>query len=85
MGEGRCAASDLLAPADDRNALATPTAGGMLWPANARCNGAPLSKTKMKADLASRFSARSARNFIPEQSESYTVSPSATNSDIPIK
>jgi hypothetical protein len=33
----------------------------------------------MKADLASRFSARSARNFIPEQSESYTVSPSAAN------
>jgi hypothetical protein len=27
----------------------------------------------MKADLASRFSVRSARNFIPEQSESYTV------------
>ena len=56
-----------------------PLPAGLLGPANARCNGAPLSKTKMKADLASRFSARSARNFIPEQSESYTVSPSAAN------
>jgi hypothetical protein len=37
-------------------------------------NGAPLSETKVKADLASRFSVHSARNFIPEQSESYTVS-----------
>ena len=57
-----------------------PLPAGLLWPANARCNGAPLSKTKMKADLASRFSVRSARNFIPEHSESYTVSPSATHS-----
>ena len=32
---------------------------------------APLSETKVKADLASRFSVRSARNFIPEQSETY--------------
>ena len=40
---------------------------------------APLSETKVKADLASRFSVRSARKFIPEQSESYTVSPSAAN------
>ena len=56
-----------------------PLPAGLLGPANARCNGAPLSKTKMKADLASRFSVRSARNFIPEQSESYTVSPSAAN------
>ena len=53
----------LLAPADDRNALAT-TAGG---------------KTKVKADLAARFSTRLARKFIPEQSKSYTVSPSAAN------
>jgi hypothetical protein len=29
--------------------------------------------------LASRFSVRSARNFIPEHSESYTVSLSAAN------
>ena len=43
------------------------------------CNGAPLSETKVKADSASRFSARRARNFIPKQSESYTVSPSAAN------
>ena len=73
----------LFAPADDRNALATPTAGGAIhsqptrcrrsrsaW--RGRCNGAPLSETKVKADLASRFSVRSARKFIPEQSESYT-------------
>ena len=33
----------------------------------------------MKADLVARFSVRSARNFIPKQSESYTVSPSAAN------
>ena len=31
------------------------------------------------ADLAARFSAGRARNFIPKQSESYTVSPSAAN------
>ena len=36
-------------------------------------------KTKVKVDLASRFSTRSARKFIPERSESYTVSRSATN------
>ena len=29
--------------------------------------------------LAARFSAGRARNFIPKQSESYTVSPSAAN------
>ena len=33
-----------------------PLPAGLLRPANARCNGAPLSKTKMKADLASRAS-----------------------------
>jgi hypothetical protein len=68
---------DLFAPADDRDALATPTAGGIALAGSG--DGAPLSKPKMKADLASRFSVRSARNFIPEQSESYTVSPSAAN------
>ena len=36
-------------------------------------------ETKVKVDLASRFSTRSARKFIHEQSESYTVSPSAAN------
>ena len=36
-------------------------------------------KTKVKVDLASRFSTRSARKFIHEQSESYTVSRSAAN------
>ena len=46
----------LFAPADDRNALATTPAG----------------KPKVKVDLASRFSTRSARKFIHEQSESYT-------------
>ena len=42
-------------------------------------NGASLSETKVKADLASRFSARSARKSILEQSENYTVSLSAAN------
>ena len=41
-------------------------------------NSAP-GKTKMKADLASRFSTRSARKFSHEQSESYTVSRPAAN------
>ena len=40
--------------------------------------------TKVKADFAPRSSAGRARNFIPKQSESYTVSRSAANSDIPI-
>ena len=34
---------------------------------------------QMMADLAARFSARSARKSILEQSENYTVSPSAAN------
>ena len=34
---------------------------------------------QMTADLAARFSARSARKSILEQSENYTVSPSAAN------
>ena len=51
--------------------LSQNTADAMPVPANARCNGAPLSETKVKADLASRFSVRSARNFIPEQPETY--------------
>ena len=38
---------------------------GMLWPASARCNGAPLSETKVKGNSASRFSTRSARNSSP--------------------
>ena len=38
---------------------------GMLWPASVRCNGAPLSEMKMKADLAARFSTRSARHSSP--------------------
>ena len=40
----------------------------LLWPANARCNGARLSETKMKADFASRFSLQRAQ-FIPEHRE----------------
>jgi hypothetical protein len=40
---------------------------------------------QMTADLAARFSARSARKFIPEQSENLHLSRSAANSDIPIK
>ena len=64
----------LFAPADDRNGLATPTAGGAIQsqptrrrPARGprRCNGARLSETKVKADLASRFSTRSARHLPP--------------------
>ena len=36
------------------------------WPASARCNGAPLSETKVKAGLAARFSAPSyARDHPP--------------------
>ena len=46
-------------------------------------NGAPLSETKMKVDLA--YLALGARKSILEQSENYTVSSSAANSDIPIK
>ena len=34
-------------------------------------NGTPLSETNTRADLASRFSVRSAHNFIPEQLEVY--------------
>ena len=45
----------------------------------ASVNGASLSETKVKADLAPRFSARSARKSILEQSENYTVSRSAAN------
>ena len=45
----------------------------------ASVNGASLSETKVKADLAPRFSARSARKSILEQSENYTVSLSAAN------
>ena len=71
--------------AADRNALTTPTAGVIALAAKARCNGAPLSETKVKAALAARFSVHSARNFIPEQLEVYTVSRSAANKDIPIK
>ena len=44
----------LFAPADDRNALTTPRAR-LLWPANARCNGAPRSETKMEGELGLPF------------------------------
>ena len=47
-----------------------------------RCT--PL-ETKVKADLAARFSTRSDRKSILERSETYTVSPSATNSAMLIK
>ena len=81
----------LFARADDRNALAT-TAGGAIQSQRTRrparsiglvspatVNGAPLSETKVKADLAARFSNPQRSQFIPEPSETYTVSPSATN------
>ena len=42
------------------------------------CDEASDSET-VRADLAARFSDGRARNFMPEHSESYTVSPSATN------
>ena len=42
------------------------------------CDEASDSET-VRADLAARFSAGRVRNFIPEQSERYTVSPSAAN------
>ena len=74
----------LLARADDRNGLATPIARGCnsiaadATPARsiglvspATVNGAPLSETKVKADLALRFSVHSARKSILEQSETY--------------
>ena len=52
MGGGRCAARRICLR---RQTTATrwrrPLPAGLLWPANARCNGAPLSKTKVKADL----------------------------------
>jgi hypothetical protein len=79
---GRVGLPRLFAPADDRNALATPTAGGAIqsqptrrrrarsvWSAQRRCNGAPLSETKVKADLA--YLPLGARKSIPEQSETY--------------
>ena len=50
----------------------------------ATVNGTPPSETNMRADLASRFSVRSPQ-FISEQSENYTVSRSAANSDILLK
>jgi len=43
-----------------------------VWRGQRRWNG-------VNADLAARFSVRRARNFIPKQSESYTVSLSAAN------
>ena len=51
----------------------------LLWPPNARCNGAPLSETNMKDDLGLALSVSRRAQFIPEQSENYTVSPSAAN------
>ena len=53
------------------NAPATPTAEG-------NCFGRPVPGATVHRGQG-RFSVRSARKFIPEQSESYTESPSAAN------
>ena len=59
--------------------LAATSARSISLPRPAIVNGAPLSETKVKAGLAARFSTRSARKSILEQSENYTVSSSAAN------
>ena len=71
----------LLAPADDRNALAT-TAGGLFWP----CAYCTLAATPARSISLARWrqTGRALQcpqrsQFIPEQSENYTVSPSAAN------
>ena len=73
----------LFAPADDRNAPATPSAGGAIQSQPARsiglvspegCNGAPLSETKVKADLAARFSTRALANPSPSSRKRTSVS-----------
>ena len=51
------------------NASALDQATSLAKPATV--NGAPLSETKMKADLAARFSTRSARNSSPSKAETY--------------
>ena len=61
--------------------LAATPARSISLPRPAIANGAPLSETKVKADLASRLSVRSARHSSP----SSHLSRSAANSDIPIK
>ena len=61
--------------------LAATPAHSISLPRPATVNGAPLSETKVKADLASRLSVRSARHSSP----SSHLSRSAANSDIPIK
>jgi hypothetical protein len=66
-GEGRCAADAGFVCASRRPQQRADgqLPAGLLWPANARCNGAPLSETKIKGDLASRFSVRRARSSSP--------------------
>ena len=56
-------------------------------PANARCNGAPLSETKVKADLASRSSVRNARHSSPSSRKltSVTICRELSDSDQIIK
>ena len=72
-----CRVFFLMKTLSDRNGLASPTAAVQFNRSRRdavrqmQVQGAPLSETKVKADLASRFSVRSARNFIPEQSETY--------------
>ncbi len=50
-----------------------------VWSAQRRCNGAPLSETKVKADLASRSSTRSARNSSPSSRKRTSCHRSAAN------
>ena len=59
--------------------LAATPARSISLPRPATVNGAPLSETKVKADWPRAFSPRSARKFVAEHSETYTVSRSAAN------
>jgi hypothetical protein len=78
----------LFAPADDRNALATPSAGGAIQSQPARSIGLVSPATVQRCTplgnqsegrLGRALQYSRARKSILEQSENYTVSSSATN------
>jgi hypothetical protein len=71
MGEGRCAPDRFCLRQQTTATLAT---AGLLWPANARCKVRPFLKKEGRA-----LQCPQRAQFIPNQSESYTVSPSAAN------
>ena len=58
---------------------------GLLWPANARCNGATALGNKIERPIWPRALVPAAPAIHPRAFGNLHLSPSAANSDIPIK